>query len=373
MRHETFWLFVFIATLTLTVGCSDDSSVPPAGEVQDAALTDVEDVPTNLDVGPSDVPVEDDAPDLQDEREDPEDVGDPSIDSPDGVDADADISLDVADVSLDVADVSDVVDTSIDSDLPNDISIDVEDDGLRDEALIAALLQETTASHTPLDYTTARNYMYPSGGVDEHNGRIECIYTGRTVVANGSRTPCTGCERADGTPISCCFNTEHTWAKYHIRATHPEGTDEYDAAEGDIHHLFPSDEGVNTARWHFPFGPTSCAAAGNCSVDEESELGLAPGSTGTPSCPTGNLELDEDCNMLVRAARRGDVARAQFYMAVRYTMPINDDSEAALRQWHAEDPPDQRELDRNDGIEAAQGNRNPFVDRPEFVERIANF
>ncbi|MBX2850648.1 MAG: endonuclease [Phycisphaeraceae bacterium] len=38
--------------------------------------------------------------------------------------------------------------------------------------------------------------------------------------------------------------------------------------------------------------------------------------------------------------------------------------------WHAQDPPDDWERGRNDRVEAVQGNRNPFIDRPEFAERV---
>ncbi len=39
-------------------------------------------------------------------------------------------------------------------------------------------------------------------------------------------------------------------------------------------------------------------------------------------------------------------------------------------KWHRNDPVSQKELDRNNGIEKTQGNRNPFIDYPELVEYI---
>jgi hypothetical protein len=41
-----------------------------------------------------------------------------------------------------------------------------------------------------------------------------------------------------------------------------------------------------------------------------------------------------------------------------------------LMQWHNNDPVSQKEILRNQAIYQIQGNRNPFIDHPEFVERI---
>lgn len=38
-----------------------------------------------------------------------------------------------------------------------------------------------------------------------------------------------------------------------------------------------------------------------------------------------------------------------------------------LLQWHQQDPPDAWELHRNDVVASFQGNRNPFIDHPEWV------
>ena len=43
---------------------------------------------------------------------------------------------------------------------------------------------------------------------------------------------------------------------------------------------------------------------------------------------------------------------------------------SVLLQWHAQDPVDAQEQLRNDVIYSYQGNRNPFVDNPQWVACI---
>ena len=78
----------------------------------------------------------------------------------------------------------------------------------------------------------------------------------------------------------------------------------------------------------------------------------------------------------------GDVARAIFYMTLRYNgldvvngNPSNSTSGqigdlATLLQWHRNDPPDDFEMNRNNVVYNWQFNRNPFIDLPDLVEYI---
>jgi hypothetical protein len=88
-------------------------------------------------------------------------------------------------------------------------------------------------------------------------------------------------------------------------------------------------------------------------------------------------------------SHRGDVARIFFYMMVRYDelslssiisevlAGENYTSTATtmgllnvLIQWHLEDPVDQFEINRNNIIFSYQGNRNPFIDNPSYVQLL---
>jgi deoxyribonuclease-1 len=211
---------------------------------------------------------------------------------------------------------------------------------LRDDALKSALY-DLVKNHTALSYDGAREAIFTvaGGGVDVVGGQIECIYTGQKV-------------QADGTTAPGGFNTEHSWPKSEGADTAP--------AQSDLNHLFPTDASANSYRGNLPYGNTGCAASGSCSWSVGgSMIGEVLGGSGKV--------------FQVRPERRGDIARAHFYFAVRYQMAIPWLEETWLRAWNYADPPDTRERDRADAIQGLQSKRNPFVDRPDFVEYIADF
>ena len=109
----------------------------------------------------------------------------------------------------------------------------------------------------------------------------------------------------------------------------------------------------------------------------------------------GTLEtdcLDTNSTFEPRDEVKGDIARIILYMDVRYegnAMGANEPNLvpvdglttypnpqigvlSTLLQWHEQDPPDAFEKRRNDVIYDWQGNRNPFIDYPEFVNYIYN-
>ncbi len=66
--------------------------------------------------------------------------------------------------------------------------------------------------------------------------------------------------------------------------------------------------------------------------------------------------------------RKGDIARAIFYMNKTYGLPLRGTLHD-FATWNENDPPSEAERKRNDVIESIQGTRNPFIDNPELVEK----
>ena len=192
------------------------------------------------------------------------------------------------------------------------------------------------------------------------------------VYRNATYTKITG-----GTGV---YNREHSWPN-----SYGFNNDEAASEYTDCHHLFASDTDYNSNRGNQPFGTCSAAATENATVSNHGFGG------GTGTYP-GNSNWDNGSVYEVWNHRRGDIARAQFYMDVRYeggSHPYSGASEtnlvltdngsliqtnqpymgylSVLLQWHLEDPVDDDERARNDVVESFQGNRNPFVDHPEWV------
>lgn len=190
-------------------------------------------------------------------------------------------------------------------------------------------LHNEVAKHKVYDYKEARKFMYTQ--IDNRNGTLECVYTGKVISVPAGKMP-----------SSSQINCEHTW---------PQSKGATGDAKSDMHHLFPTDPDANSTRGSFPFG------------------------TVNPSCVKfneGGSKFDGDV-FEVRRQHRGNVARAMFYFSTVYEMPIDAEQEATLRKWHKEDPVDANEIARNDSIEALQHNRNPYIDHPEYVEKISDF
>ena len=213
-------------------------------------------------------------------------------------------------------------------------------DSLRNTQLINALRHRIKSKHQAISYDNAKKYMFNAkNGIDVREGSIECIYTGDLYSPQKL-------DQNDG------FNTEHSWPQSMFGS-------EPNVAKGDMHHLFPAERDMNTCRGNYPFGETKKPDNSAKCVRGGSKRGISV---------TSSERVFE-----VRPQYRGDIARAQFYFAVRYGLKISAEQEEVLRAWHEQDPPDDIECVRNHAIESYQNNRNPFIDRPEFVNYIADF
>jgi endonuclease I len=236
-----------------------------------------------------------------------------------------------------------------------------------------------TALHNIINNHTARGYsaiwgfynVYELDNYYENDGSILDIYsekpsaTDSYIYAAGSDQCGSYNSEAD------CYNREHSFPRsWFGGATEPMNS--------DIHHIFATDGFVNSKRGSYPFGKVGSASFTSTNGSKLGSAIAGSGYSGTVFEP-----IDEF---------KGDIARAYFYMATRYQNQLanwqNNSTEAnaalngtttqvfenwllqLLKQWHQQDPVSQKERDRNNAAYQYQGNRNPFIDHPQFVSAI---
>ena len=208
--------------------------------------------------------------------------------------------------------------------------------GLIDEPLKTALRTFTTSGYITLGYDVARDKMFET--VDDYGSdTIECVYIGRKIKA-ANRTIAQNQN----------FNTEHTLPQSVFSSNDP--------MVSDLFHLYPTDAAPNSARSNYAFGLPITNITYNVGG---SKLGK---------------DFQGDTVFEPRDVHKGNVARSLFYFCVKYYNNIGSymsaKQEGILRSWNVFDTVDARERLRNTRIKSFQNVFNPFIDHPEFVDRI---
>ena len=212
--------------------------------------------------------------------------------------------------------------------------------------LFLSLSNLVKKNHKTNGYGQARSLLYNK--VDNHKGAVSTLYSGLMIPGSGMKYLERGDQNQDGFPGDF-VNCEHVWPQSKFNKALP--------MRADMHHLYPTLAMPNNKRGSYPFGmvdnPIYQTSFG-------SKLGY------------GKYEPADQA--------KGNVARAVLYFFTRYhrnnifkkTSPESFFTTRLkmLMRWHQEDAVDSWESKRNDEIFKAQGNRNPFIDHPEFVERI---
>ena len=150
------------------------------------------------------------------------------------------------------------------------------------------------------------------------------------------------------------LNCEHIVPKSWFKSAHPKGI-------SDLHHLISADGGANQFRSDSAFR----------------ELG-SRGELGPSKRPVyikaAGRQLKSE-KKFEPSKGKHVVARATLYFLVCYKGAISSekyDSDAieTLKKWSRDTPPGDYEKHRNETIFDVQGNRNPFIDFPELVDKV---
>ena len=247
-------------------------------------------------------------------------------------------------------------------------------------------LHETIKGHTIYPYSGSGTNTWTILEIaqqDPNNpNKIIDIYRNHSYTAVSDRA---------GTGSGLTYNREHTWPNSLGFANSSL------AAYTDTHMLWLSDTSQNSSRGNKPLA--NCTSCTELTTDFNNGVGggsgTYPGNSNWYKTPDG-----KDGSFEVWNHRKGDIARSIFYMAIRYEgiaaetandgdipdLELTDDrskivitgNTAAkaymglltdLLAWNVQDPPDAEEVARNDTIQVFQGNRNPFIDHPEWATR----
>ena len=189
------------------------------------------------------------------------------------------------------------------------------------------------------------------------------------------------------------YNREHTWPRSY---GFPDNDDLLNYPFTDMHHLFLAHADYNFFRSNKPF--EDCDAS--C-VEYITDTNNGRGGAGGAYPGDSNWTIGEFTSgkWEVWQHRKGDIARAMMYMDLRYEggthgvtsasepdLILTDDRNlidgartgsnesiaymgilSTLLQWHLQDPVDATEIQHHEMVAAAQGNRNPFIDNPDWA------
>ncbi|WP_285164701.1 endonuclease [Shewanella goraebulensis] len=224
------------------------------------------------------------------------------------------------------------------------------------EAMKQAISVVIADGHQQLSYSEVWTVVTHSDEDPSDSMNVLELYTGNSIAKNSNA----------GNGGS--WNREHVWAKSHGFPS------ESQLGYTDAHHLRPTNDRVNSTRSNYDFDECS---------DTGVELETAPGNY---------LDTEKRC-FEPRDAVKGDVARMIMYMDTRYqgndsNMPdlvavdyITTAEEVSanapligklctMYNWHQQDPVSEADIQRNNAVYTYQGNRNPYIDNPEWVQAV---
>ncbi len=209
-----------------------------------------------------------------------------------------------------------------------------------------ANLSNLISKHQLIAYSSYKNTVLSSLELqDTIAGKtfVQCVYSGEKKIVE---------EPFDW--MKAGYSREHTFAHSWMPSYPADNPPlrEY----SDLHNLYPTNlDKANTVRNNFPLGEVSGKVL---YTYLEGKLGYS-----------GNQIVYEP-----RDPHKGNAARAMMYMSIVYNNEGSENwsfpnfqEQEVLKKWHFQDPPDNYEIARQEYIYYLQGNRNPFIDHPEYA------
>ncbi|WP_110928026.1 endonuclease I family protein [Bacillus massiliglaciei] len=217
---------------------------------------------------------------------------------------------------------------------------------------LQTLVQKTHQHFLPY---SPHKYVYPWVDLQE-NGELKSLYSGigmepAEVIVRDLAILSESERSGDHTILAenKLLNCEHVVPQSWFEKRNP--------MRGDLHHLFACEPGCNSSRGNFPYFDFE---------DYLPEKQVSGIKDGCGKSEKGRFEPEYG---------KGIVARASLYFLLRYEDSIDPKllNLNTLIDWHQSFPVSLYEQHRNMAIYELQGNRNPFIDYPEYACDILEY
>lgn len=234
----------------------------------------------------------------------------------------------------------------------NSIDTSLRGDDFRDK--LANLITTTHANYT--SYAGLANAFKTTDAVPNKSGYITWFYTGTEVKFSGFG--------GSGGQT----NREHVWPK--------DGGSAFSATSecgSDAHHLRPTECNLNSTRGSKSFGEVEQSTQNVVNQNKSASYGDGTAdslcyTSGSFFYPAAGYRGATARILMYVQTRWGNKFNLQFVDGAGHSKTIGDFK--TLMKWHLEELPTQEEINRNQAVYEIQGNRNPFIDHPEYAAYI---
>jgi endonuclease I len=204
-----------------------------------------------------------------------------------------------------------------------------------------------------------QSLSYTPGVWDAHKDLYEDPNDSSRLILFYSQASISKSSQAGSSSANPLWNREHLWPRSY-------GADDTTASNNDLFHLVPTYEAVNSDRSNNYFDNANPALSGY----------QAPAHPIAPLCKENEALIWEPGD-----GQKGWVSRSMFYMTTRYShLSLSDTPSSTanrmgrlstLLKWNRQFLPSDKEREVNQRIfDDYQGNRNPYIDFPEFADAV---
>lgn len=234
----------------------------------------------------------------------------------------------------------------------NSIDTSLRGDDFRDK--LANLITTTHTNYT--SYAGLANAYKTTDAVPNKSGYITWFYTGTEVKFSGF-----GGKGGQ-------TNREHVWPKDGGSAF-----SETSECGSDAHHLRPTECNLNSTRGSKSFGEVEQSTQNVVNQNKSASYGDGTAdslcyTSGSFFYPAAGYRGATARILMYVQTRWGNKFNLQFVDGAGHSKTIGDFK--TLMKWHLEELPTQEEINRNQAVYEIQGNRNPFIDHPEYAAYI---